>query len=65
MLCFHDTTYCASPNCANQCGRKFTQALADEAIASRQVVAFAYFCGSPGDEKEKIATEPAFVQDSH
>ena len=25
MICFKDRSFCGSPNCQNQCGRKMTQ----------------------------------------
>lgn len=53
MLCFHNTTYCASPNCTNQCGRKFNQELA---IRTKQVVAFAYFCGT-SEQEYQVTTD--------
>ena len=56
MLSFRDTTFCASPNCKNECGRKMTpeehkqlQKLSpDEWLP----VCSAYFCGEPTKEKD-------------
>lgn len=34
MICYKDTTFCASPNCKNECGREFTSE--DEINAKRR-----------------------------
>lgn len=43
-----DRTYCASPNCVNECGRKM---LPDQEKELKRMthsrVSFAYFCGEP------------------
>lgn len=41
-----DTTYCASPHCKNECGRKASPEI-EEAFAQTQYkgVSFGYFCG--------------------
>ncbi len=44
MLCFRDTTYCASPNCQNNCGRMLTEELKAEAIRVGLPIAMARFC---------------------
>jgi hypothetical protein len=44
--CFLDYTYCASPNCNNECGRKMSKEIEtamDKLKYDR--VAFGYFCG--------------------
>lgn len=52
MLCFRDRTYCRSPNCTNECGRKLTQEILDAADRVDMPVSTSYFCGSPEDEDE-------------
>lgn len=49
MMCYLDKTFCASKNCQNECGRKFT---AEDAIAAKKwwgsdqyPVAYSHFCG--------------------
>jgi len=31
MMCYRDRTFCVSPNCKNECGRKLTQEIRDAA----------------------------------
>jgi hypothetical protein len=50
MICYKDTTYCASPNCQNKCGRK----LDNNNVWSNPnnyslPTAYAYFCDDKGD----------------
>lgn len=47
MLCFNDRTYCASPNCQNECGRKMTDDEKDKAMTSAFPVSWGFFCGEP------------------
>lgn len=50
--CYGDRTYCRSPNCTNECGRKMPPEIA--ALLAKDPygrIAFAYFCDVP-DEKE-------------
>lgn len=47
MICWRDTTYCASPDCINECGRKMSEEVKKEADKSTLPVAYAYFCGVP------------------
>ena len=54
MHCYRDTTYCASPNCKNECGHK----MSDEdrhVLPPDEWVAWGYFCGEP--EEEEWVTE--------
>jgi hypothetical protein len=51
-LCFKDKTYCASPNCTNECGRKMTPNEMNELRASNLYYSYSYFCGEP-DELQK------------
>ena len=47
-MSFKDTTFCASPNCENKCGRKISDI--DMSFLkghSWLPVAYAYFCGEP------------------
>jgi len=60
-MVYRDTTYCASPNCTNQCGRKMSDS--DMLITQREEipVCFAYFCDVPEKKnnsgKKSYATE--------
>lgn len=49
MLCFRDKTFCASPNCQNQCGRMLTEELKAEAIKVGLPIAYARFCDDEDD----------------
>jgi hypothetical protein len=58
-MSYKDKTYCASPNCTNECGLKLSDEdkqdlamLLDAGYWSAQV-SYAYFCGKPY-EKEKL-----------
>lgn len=43
MICYHDRTFCISPNCT--CGRKLTDHIREAAKKAGLPVAMAYFCG--------------------
>ena len=45
MICFRDRTWCASPNCKNECGAKMSQEMKEKAKNSNEPIAWAYFCG--------------------
>lgn len=47
MMCYRDKTFCASPNCKNECGRKITDKQRDEAEKVGLPIAWGYFCGEP------------------
>lgn len=47
MLCFNDRTYCNSPDCQNECGRKMTEKVLEQARKAGLPIAYAYFCGEP------------------
>lgn len=51
MICYLDRTWCASPNCKNECGRKFTKKDRENAIkwwgGEDFPIAARYFCGGP------------------
>jgi hypothetical protein len=52
-ISFKDKTYCASPNCENECGRKmseFEKAQQNAFFAAQGFVlpvSYGYFCGEP------------------
>ena len=41
-----DRTFCASPNCKNECGRK----LQNEHNHPNEYIWYSYFCGIPDEE---------------
>ena len=46
--CFRDKTYCASPNCKNECGRKMSSEIESILKADKYGrTSYAYFCGEP------------------
>lgn len=56
-MSFLDKTFCASPDCKNECGRKMTESekeylkeLAFRGLKSSSLVSQAYFCGEPSKE---------------
>lgn len=54
-VCFNDRSYCASPNCKNECGRKMTEKEKRDLERLNQPnhwdgllgVCYGYFCGEP------------------
>ena len=61
----HDITYCVSPECKNECGRKMTLEekefihLMDSIKGPCQYISYGYFCGEPEREAVKeIVNEP-------
>lgn len=56
MIPFRDRTYCASPNCKNECGRKMTKKEEEELEKMNEtlwvVVKQGYFCGEPEEGSE-------------
>lgn len=58
MICYRDTTWCASPDCKNECGRQMTPEIRDEAKKSLFPIAWANFCGG-GDYPEYSDIEKA------
>lgn len=45
-MSFLDKTFCASPNCKNDCGRRMTDRERDQLKYSQaQYVSYGYFCG--------------------
>jgi len=51
-----DKTFCASPQCKNECGRKFTEEVkqAAEKISIHKPISLMYFCGEPEKENDSI-----------
>lgn len=55
MLSFKDKTFCASPNCKNECGRQLTSKLKEEYERVNGPdqwdgtlgICYGYFCGKP------------------
>lgn len=47
MFCYRDRTFCASPDCKNECGRKMNDY--DKGVVQREEipVMWGYFCGEP------------------
>lgn len=62
MMCYKDRTYCASPNCKNECGRQLTDEDRQKALkwwASPKnptgegfPLAVSHFCDNEGKEVE-------------
>ena len=59
MWSYKDKTFCASPDCENECGRKLTDqdkhylsSFSDPENAP--VVCYAYFCGEPESKTPEI-----------
>jgi len=52
-MSFKDKTFCASPDCKNECGRKMTEAEKQEcknfhySTGFTMPVSYGYFCGEP------------------
>jgi len=48
LTCYRDRTYCASPNCKNECGRKMSKEV-EELLKKDEYgrTSYAYFCGEP------------------
>lgn len=61
-MVFRDKTFCASPNCKNECGRQMNPfekneldfrrecALSEDGDADIIAVSWGYFCGEPDDK---------------
>ena len=54
MFSFRDKTYCASINCKNDCDRKITDELINEANKAGIPIAYAYFCGGEIGENRQL-----------
>ena len=47
-MAFFDKTFCASPKCQNDCGRRMTDREQEQLIyLNRDRVEYSYFCGEP------------------
>lgn len=44
MICFRDTTWCASSNCTGECGHKMTPDIKEKYLKSQLLCSWAYFC---------------------
>jgi hypothetical protein len=55
MMCYLDKTFCASPDCKNECGRQLTQEIRDGAEkwwgGKDAPIAVSYFCGGEPDNE--------------
>ncbi len=47
MISYKDKTFCASPQCKNECGRQLTDNIKKEANKADMLISMAYFCGEP------------------
>ncbi|HLX54201.1 MAG TPA: hypothetical protein VKR58_09675 [Aquella sp.] len=52
-MSYLDRTFCASPNCKNECGRQLTPELKERNV-DKLWVSYAYFCGVPDNLKVSI-----------
>jgi len=59
MLCYKDKTFCASPNCENECGRKMKDEEHYQADSLEIPIAWGYFCGLPDDAYQSIKNNEA------
>lgn len=58
----YDQTYCASPNCINECGRKLSDKHKQELnINGFDRISYAYFCGVNPKDDTKINQHEADV----
>ncbi len=49
--CWRDKTYCASPNCTNECGRKMGARIKYlMSVDEHNSISYAYFCGEPEND---------------
>lgn len=61
MVTFKDRSFCASPDCKNECGRQLTDELKEELERANRpdkwdgllLVAWGYFCGEPKDDTQQ------------
>lgn len=56
-----DRTFCASPNCRNECGRQMPPEIRGRGN-SRGWVAYGYFCGDPMTEEAGEAARQRFAK---
>lgn len=53
-MTYRDKTYCASPNCTNECGRKMLEWERKEVQREEIPVCYAYFCDVPKVELNHV-----------
>lgn len=56
-MTYRDKTYCASPQCKNECGRQMAEWERDEiaaiALCGKEVlISQSYFCGTPEEQDD-------------
>lgn len=59
-MSYLDKTFCASPSCQNDCGRRMTDKEHQSLIyLNEERVMYAYFCGEPADHvtNENLGTD--------
>ncbi len=54
MMNYKDKTFCASPNCKDECGRQLTDEIRQGARASKMMLSVAYFCDVPPEAYNSI-----------
>jgi len=59
MMCYQDKTFCASPDCKNQCGRQITDLQRGAAQRQGLPIAWGYFCDLPAAMKASIKENEA------
>jgi len=52
-LCYKDKTFCMSPDCTNECGRKLTEEDKMKAQELGMLISAALFCGIPETKEDK------------
>ncbi len=56
MSPWRDKTYCQSPQCKNECGRKLPEALLRHANDLDVPLSWSYFCGEPNKDDNDNGT---------
>lgn len=59
-MTYLDKTFCASPNCKNECGRQLTSELEAKNIINNWV-SYSYFCGNPELNRDDILFDKVWV----
>lgn len=54
MRTYKDRTYCASPECKNECGRKLSKEDEELTRGKDIYIAYSYFCGQPIHEHKEL-----------
>ncbi len=47
MMCYKNKSYCSSPNCTNECGRKITKEIIEDAKRVDLPICSSNFCDTP------------------